>query len=302
MSDSLTLNEEIIRIVGLCPQCGGDPNISYNEVTKQKIVDTQLSLEENDPKLAATFIRYNVLCPPCDGAAKFQSKADMFKQRVDRLRRETYQKHLIPEKGKSETFEKSKPDYEMDNADIWDRFKKISKLKSNFWWWGEPGKSKTYIARAILNRQIDLNISVAEITALEIQEIGASFHPSRDLKKYESIGVLLIEDIDKGDWTKKGLAALWSLIDIRSKNDMRIIITSNPKPGRVSAQLRIVGGNNDSIASSMFGRLLPMEDFEMVGRNLRVLENQDTEQPHPEVKTEPKPPTIPQDDDSEELF
>jgi len=265
----LELDDKIREIVGHCPVCDADPAPHFTEEVKKGIVELDALHQKEEPSLAKHIRNIEVGCPRCIWEAETKTRGEMWRKRVRLLRRRTYQAELIPAIGKEMTFAKSLPEIEKLNYTAWTKFYKPDRLQKNVWFYGDPGTGKTFFARAILNGQIERITTVAEISALRVNEIGRGWNPTKDLEKYVHVKVLLLEDIDKATWSKEGLSALWSLIDVRATSGSRVIVTSNLHPREVSKQMRLVSKDNLTLVNSMFERLLPMDPIEMIGKSLR---------------------------------
>lgn len=279
----MSLEDKVRGIVGKCPMCESDPVNHYGEKVMLDIVDNDERLQRIDPKLRATLLRLEIWCDVCIREHQSASAEHQRAKRIAVLRRNTYHNGLIPLSAKQMSFGNSLDAYEALNAGIWASFKNMQRLDKNYWLYGAPGTCKTYLARCLLNKALGNYQSAAEISSLKIYSIGNSFNPAKEMEPFKSVSVLLIEDFDKMTFTtdrkdEHGVTALWSLIDHRATENKRTIITSNQLPSQISHRMRTAVADNTTVVTSMFERLLPIEQIEMSGPSVRREEPRDVKE------------------------
>lgn len=264
------LDDKVSEIVGPCPGCGDDPTGFFTLSEKKKIVKEDEDLE-GYPGLRRTIRKLGekLWCTNCIREAEVKDRSAMTRKRIDTLKRHTYRDELIPPIAMDMKFSKSEPENEAQNQAVWDKFRDGKRMTKNLWLSGDPGVGKTWLARCILNSQLAIGRSCAELSALKLNDIGRGWGVDKKLRLYKRVKVLLIEDIDKVTWSKQGLSALWNLVDARATAQKQIIITSNFSPRDVAAQMRPVVPENKPLVKSMFERFLPISKEDMVGESMR---------------------------------
>ena len=156
-------------------------------------------------------------------------------------------------------------------ADLWERAK-VWTPKSEAWWiYGDKGTGKTYLARCILNAAFDLGYSVAELPTIEFSHMAdRKFYQWHDkLEAYSRVKVLLIEDIDKAEWTSRGLSALFGILDTRYNDHNRTLVTTNATVEYCVGVWRKACGDNRSLPGTITDRLKPIRQVLMEGKTLR---------------------------------
>ena len=107
-----------------------------------------------------------------------------------------------------------------------------------------------------------------EITAYKMLRHEALFQ-NYEKSKFETPQLLLIDDIDKAEWNTKSLNYLWSLLNERSNNGCRTIITSNVKPDNLRSVIGAGSEGNQSTVESAMQRLHPITTIEFKGKSIR---------------------------------
>ncbi len=259
----------IAEIVGPCPGCESPPHRSYTVEQQEAIIALDAEIGRDAPELNATIRRLDSWCPICIRQHEQATGKEARRNKIDVLTRRTYRQELIPASGKLMKFSCSNKEVEPPNEEIFDRFREELPIKKNLWIHGDPGTSKTFLARCILNAYLADYKTAGELASSRINEIGRGFHADRDVKPFAKLNILLIEDIDKPSWHRDGLSALWNLIDKRATEGTRIIVTSNQEPQVISTRMRQVSSQNTTLVTSMFERLMPMERIHTTGASAR---------------------------------
>ncbi|MCL1994650.1 MAG: ATP-binding protein [Defluviitaleaceae bacterium] len=147
---------------------------------------------------------------------------------------------------------------------------------------GEMGTGKTHIASAIANHL--LNQGIAVICMNERQLLGKikqSFESSRSfdsdsesqvLKTYETVPLLIIDDMGKEKVTQWSIATLYAIIDARYEAEKPIVITSNYNLNELVNRLtpKEKWENDSTTARAIADRLTEMTQYiEVLGESFR---------------------------------
>jgi DNA replication protein DnaC len=163
----------------------------------------------------------------------------------------------------SQTFQYSEIDYAPELTG-W-----IDSDKTSLYIYGGCGTGKTYAGRSILHQALSQRKTVGEITAHRLLSMARRFDGHITTAKYSQFKFLMIDDIDKPDWTAKDVSFLWELLDSRATNGGRTVITSNVKPEDLRKVLNREPGANGSVIESALQRLAPVEVVELTGKSMR---------------------------------
>lgn len=134
---------------------------------------------------------------------------------------------------------------------------------------GAPGVGKTHLGRCLLNKAVGSYRDIAEGSAYTIVQAAARYGSEAKIKAWQTADVLLLDDIDKGAYNEAGLAALWQLLDARSKPLYRTIVTSNLSTKALLEYLIKCLPHNTSYAMAAMDRLMPLTVYNLVGTSLR---------------------------------
>jgi DNA replication protein DnaC len=155
-------------------------------------------------------------------------------------------------------FKRSNPAVEAKNPQAWQAVR-AWKRDTNLYLYGPPGTGKSHAARCILNRCITQNLKVAEVSSRRVFKADRLFNDHGAFRRWQSVDVLLLDDLDKAHWTEDALGALWELVDARCSNDVRTICTGNVTWRNLGEILRAGSTRNSSLASSIGSRISPVE-------------------------------------------
>ena len=193
------------------------------------------------------------------------SKTKQVEEQVEALKRSG----AVSQKFGQHTFEKSDKQYESNNYLSWTKARVWAPFDSvGLYLYGTQGTGKTYAARSVLYQALFYGKSVMEITAYKMLRHEALFK-NYVQNTFEMPHFLLIDDIDKAEWNTKSLNYLWSLLNERSNNGNRTIITSNVKPENLRSVIGAGSENNQSTIESAMQRLHPITTLEFKGKSIR---------------------------------
>ena len=223
------------------------------------------------------FLQQTDRCPYCDIEIRHHNP-EQYADCIDSLEHDDKSKvitdtlkssRMVSQQFGIETFGNSNIEFIGDNATSWEEAD---------WWlesdavglylWGPSGTGKSYAARSILYQAMEARFSVYESSAYKIFSAMSRFDRDRFVD-LEYIRILLIDDIDKMDWDSKAVSALWSLLNERTNNQCRTIITSNVARYKLRSVFVSGAGGNGSKIESMMQRLHPITKLEFKGESLR---------------------------------
>jgi len=173
----------------------------------------------------------------------------------------------------------SDPVLEAQNQGAWNRLRNneaVSNMR-NLFLWGPTGTGKSYLAKCLLIHLCRMGSWVHEISARRfIRESQRFEHGDELLDDLGAVKILLLDDLDKIEFTQRNINLLWQLLDDRiEKHPVFIgcgyltIITSNLSPAALYQAMVAAAPENVATVQALFERTLPREDIEMTGASLR---------------------------------
>lgn len=143
-------------------------------------------------------------------------------------------------------------------------------LDTSMFFWGKFGTGKTYQARCILNEAMKRGWRVIDIGAIRLAKMLRHQYNQDQLVEYcKQFSVVLIDDIDKAVWGPREVEGLWDILNTRADRKLKTIITSNVHPKEFADMIAAGAGGNQTIAHSMWQRLMPCLVLEFTGESLR---------------------------------
>lgn len=148
---------------------------------------------------------------------------------------------------------------------------------SNVYLHGTVGTGKTYLAKCLIQRAVQMYLGTSVLTGMEfISEVGGSGGYGRKTGLPGTIvqpDVILIDDVDKCPWTPTSLGWLWQLLDIRRGRERSTIMTANQTPQEIIEHWEKYIEKNKSVPFAIMDRMKPMLVLELVGPSLRTKED-----------------------------
>ncbi len=150
------------------------------------------------------------------------------------------------------------------------RQKEFWSSEKNAFLWGAFGTGKTYQARCILNEAMKQGKRVIDIGAIRLAKmLRHQYNQDQLVEHCKYFHVLLIDDIDKAVWGPREVEGLWDILNARADRKLRTIITSNVHPKEFADIIAAAASSNQTIAHSMWQRLMPCLVLEFTGESLR---------------------------------
>lgn len=274
--DTEELRAAYVEHLGPCRCCGqiGCPYtaaISREELVAIWTADRRL--QESIPVTNARFdnIARAGLCEKCIAMHKKERNAAMKQEKIRKLRVRLSGMGIVPPEFAKCSFMDSEEHIMLKNPETWEWARSWTPKSEAAWIFGDRGTGKTFLARCILNAQLDAGVSVGELSAVKFNQNAKrrfyDWHKERET--YGKVRVLLIEDIDKAVWTLEGLSELYSLLDERHSNERRTFVTTNATIEWCTAQWKDASAGNESLPGTIKDRLKPIRRIEFAGPTLR---------------------------------
>lgn len=197
------------------------------------------------------------VCDTCDAILDRQAKAEAIRQRYVDAHAEgdipqNLERYRVPPKSLKER-----------NPQAWAEVRG----SESAWLHGLEGVGKSSLCRQALCRIFEAGGSVAIVQGVEFEQRLTSYGAEQEIRKLSRVRGLLIDDIDAGQWTVRGLGVLRAILDARHELGRITLVTSNADPKGV---LHLFGGiAGQSAAETMLARLRPLRIVEMKGGSYR---------------------------------
>lgn len=263
--------DRLMESIGRCRMCGGAVSMDLDPVGQEAILETYNSL---GPKFRAMLLQAHWVCDLCATADEQTQRAIAEK----RLRRDQAQKARAWAYGSGAmgngaldaTFASSSGHLEWRNSAAWALARRWTVSDTNLWIIGPEGTGKSFMARCILNGALDRGYSAVEVSAFTLNLSADRYGNEALLERWSTSDVLLIDDVDKGYWSKKGLGCLWYVLDQRCTRRLRTIVTSNMSVEAVRDRWRtLVDQDNPTLLQTLIARLIPTTRVELTGESIR---------------------------------
>ena len=139
------------------------------------------------------------------------------------------------------------------NQPAWDKARTWADGSLNAYIHGPFGTGKTTLAQCLLTSAIESIYYVGACKGYDIA--GLRRHDPEGIQRLSRPRVLLIDDLDKADWTRSAIANLFVLLDRRATK--RTIVTANVSPDRLGLLLNQMAGTtaNESMVGAALDRL-----------------------------------------------
>jgi len=158
---------------------------------------------------------------------------------------------------------------EQRRPQMWQALRNWTPRPGSLYVHGDCGTGKTFACTAILREAAADNRSLALVPALRLADVAGRYDtPPSVVQRWGSVGVLLLDDLDKPRWTDTRLEVLYRVLDARASTHRATLVTANTPPSALLDKL-LEAGRAD-LADAAFQRLLPMTVCELSGSNLRL--------------------------------
>lgn len=193
------------------------------------------------------------VCDECAGVLDGRARARDLAARMEARRGDLIALGLLGRDSARWTFERSEPGAETANAAAWAALRSAEALRCNAYLFGACGTGKTVAGRCVLNRALDAGMTAAEVSGRAFLLLADRFDAAARLDRLYGADVLLLDDLDKGDFGRRAaLAALWELFDRRQGR--ATLVTANVAPKDLRQILTERAGENSSLALAALER------------------------------------------------
>jgi len=232
------------------------------------------------PVFGGRFTFFNKQPVYCDDCVATKIQAQEKERKVQELQlrcNEAIEADLLTEQFRTASFSESSKEIEAGNPEAWKSARKWTG-RDNLYICGGVGTGKTFMALCALRWHFDAGRTVAEVTARRFTKVIDRFDEGRGmLAAWKKADVLLLDDIDKAQWTLDRIDGLWDLLNARMSAGRRSILTGNVSlPALVTLMRENARNTNSSTISTArvdaaLERLKPVTVIEMTGGSLRAM-------------------------------
>ncbi|MBR2467428.1 MAG: ATP-binding protein [Clostridia bacterium] len=141
--------------------------------------------------------------------------------------------------------------------------------KTNLVLYGQTGVGKTYLTECALNEALDSDLYTVYTTAFKLNEVFINYHIAKldekqyILSPYLTSDLLIIDDLGSENILMNvTIEYLYLLLDTRSRNGLKTIITTNLTPGKIQDTYE------DRVFSRIFNKQIGLQ-ITMPGEDLR---------------------------------
>jgi len=250
-----------------CKECG--KSIIFDD---PEFIAAHKRLKQNAPQLAEKINSLGYYCEDCfDYKMKQSTEAERKRERKSKLLT-LIAKGWLPEGFSQYSFDHSKKEVEEKNLAAWNDARNCT-LKKCVWIHGLNGTGRTYLARCLGNKALDIGYTVRELNGVSLVNIfrKAQYKPDTSesaITALERVGILIIDDIHTFFSVQAYLAMLWSLMDVRSTSHKCTIVTSVYSPFE---QIRkwVNKEHTQDYSNAIIERMKPMDIFTLRGESIR---------------------------------
>ena len=146
---------------------------------------------------------------------------------------------------------------------------KEDSTKTNLVLYGKTGVGKTYLTECALNEALDRDLYTVYTSAFKLNEVFLNYHIAKldekqyILSPYLTSDLLIIDDLGSENILMNvTIEYLYLLLDTRSRNGLKTIITTNLTPGKIQDTYE------DRVFSRIFNKQIGLQ-ITMPGEDLR---------------------------------
>ena len=244
------------KAMGTCRDCGAAYKWSGDEVSPDEWIRNALQMETECPHIAETCLNVKWICDDCAGKIERQASARNMSNAASSARC----KSVTTFSAFGDTFEKSKVMIERRNAEQWAKAREW-KQDCCAWIDGPKGTGKTFLGRCLLNAAISRGITAGELCAVDLASKCHLYDWERDSARYSACGVLLIDDVDKGDWDARAVTELWRIMNARYESKSPTVFTANMTVKRFGELMLAKHAENGNTVETIFDRMRISHEF-----------------------------------------
>ena len=250
-----------------CADCGCE--LKYEPMdpidTPQNWLAMLAVVKEKSPHIYENWRKLQAVCDVCTHDRSERNREQRRKNAVTRLKHETYG-HLMPDIAGIHTFAHSDKAAEERHPEMWAAAKDWFNRDTNVWICGDSGSGKTFLARCMLNLMLDRMRPAAELSGPTLCSIAGKFSWEQQIEPYVKVTILLLDDLDKGNWDGRAYNALLELLNRRLDYGKRLIVTANTTGKRWAEHVATAYPENPSMGSAITNRMAPMRDMKRMLR------------------------------------
>lgn len=183
---------------------------------------------------------------------------------------ENFQIDFYPQQRDARVGLSPRENMEYNFEECWDYARRFGKQSRNLLLYGPPGLGKTFLSTCIAKSVSERGFSIAYDTAIailghyETEKFGGADaqHAARQLRKYRSADLLIIDDLGAEMTTSFTVSALYDLINGRLMAHRPMILNTNLMPGDFEKRY------SPAIASRILGEFSQLRFF---GEDIRLM-------------------------------
>lgn len=265
--------EQLAAIYPKCRTCGAEW-IADTEIEALECLGIDEAFRDSIPKhdLVTYDKVHNIgwVCARCSFMSESQRRESERRHKINMLTEETFGYGRMPRVAMLQNWTHSTKDAEAQNPESW-ATARAWRNECSFWIQGTKGTGKTFMGRCLLNWALDQGLTVYEVSSVDFVE-WVYREGEKQRRDVEQADVIMIDDIDKPEWRIDAMVALWRMIDIRSSEQKKSIITGNVSAETMKDRWLKTEGTDRQIALPLFDRMRNFERLTLQGKSLRGID------------------------------
>lgn len=164
------------------------------------------------------------------------------------------------------------PELVEQNPEAWAVARTYGRPWRNLYLHGPEGVGKTALCKFLLARVIEYGHRIEVPTMVWLQSISTSYEMEKATRRLFTAPLLLLDDVHDVCLDRRGYALIRTLIEARTDDRKRTLVTTNLTPKHLAEHIDITCGEGYGL--QLLRRLSPVQNIEMTGASYRSTINQ----------------------------